>query len=252
MSGRSGDSLLFACSLRSMPVTTTSDAQCLAEQLDPEALAAAASETADAESQEALTPPKSRKSVLALAVCALAINGTAAIVTLPSDIHLPDVATTLAELLPRQKPSTPKPDPVVAALKDIKAAQEEHTASLQASNYNLQQHTALLQQDSMVILSLRQSITDERVDVKKISSQLNTLIAKIDSLQNTMTSDVTSAIPKAYARSRMFVRKRMVRPSKPVGPIGPVGTVGVGGPVGPVSVGGAPLSVPVTAAGPES
>lgn len=233
-----------------MHVTTTSDTQCLAEQLDPAALAAAASEATESEAEalEALAPRKSRKSVLALAVCALAINGTAALVTLPSDIHLPDVATTLADLLSHQKPSAPKPDPVVAALKDIKAAQEEHTASLQASNYSLQQHTALLQQDSMVILSLRQSITDERVDVKKISSQLSTLIAKIDSLQNTMMSDVTSAIPKGYARSRHFVRKRMVRESKPVAPIGPVGTVGS---VGPVSVGGAPLSAPATTT-PES
>ncbi|TPQ38874.1 hypothetical protein C2U70_08255 [Bradyrhizobium guangdongense] len=238
-----------------MPVTTTSDAECLAEQLDPAALAAAASEATntEAEALETLSPRKSRKSVLALAVCALAINGTAAIVTLPGDIHLPDVATALAELLPRQKPAAPKPDPVVAALKDIKAAQEEHTASLQASNYSLQQHTALLQQDSMVILSLRQSITDERVDVKKISSQLSTLIAKIDSLQNTMTSDVTSAIPRGHARSRLFVGKRMARQPKPVGPVGPIGPVGTVGPVGPVSVGGAPLSVPATIpAAPES
>jgi len=96
----------------------------------------------------------------------------------------------------------------------------------------------------MVLLSLRQSITDERVDVRKISSQLSTLIAKVDSLQNTMMSDVTSSIRKANARYGLSaaMRKRLARPSKPVGPVGPLGTV---------SVGGAPLSVPAASA-PES
>jgi hypothetical protein len=36
----------------------------------------------------------------------------------------------------------------------------------------------LLQQDSTILLGLRQSLTDEQVDIKKISSQLSTLIAK--------------------------------------------------------------------------
>ncbi len=101
----------------------------------------------------------------------------------------------------------------------------------------MQQNAALMQQDSLVLLSLRQSITDERVDVRKISSQLSTLIAKIDTLQNSMMSDVTSSIRKAHARYGLSaaMRKRMVREPRPLGP---------------VSVGGAPLSVP--AAAPES
>jgi len=75
--------------------------------------------------------------------------------------------------------------------------------------------------------------------VRKISSQLSTLIAKVDSLQNVMMSDVTSSIRKANARYGLsaMMRKRMVRQSKSVGP---------------VSVGGAPLSVPATVAAPES
>ena len=91
----------------------------------------------------------------------------------------------------------------------------------------------------MVLLSLRQSITDERVDVRKISSQLSTLIAKVDTLQNAMMSDVTSSIRKANARYGLSaaMRKRMVRQSKSVGP---------------VSVGGAPLSVPAATSAPES
>jgi outer membrane murein-binding lipoprotein Lpp len=124
-------------------------------------------------------------------------------------------------------------------LKDIQSAQQQHTASLQENNHALQQNAALLQQDSMVLLSLRQSITDERVDVRKISSQLSTLIAKVDTLQNAMMSDVTSSIRKANARYGLSaaMRKRMVRQSKSVGP---------------VSVGGAPLSVPAATSAPES
>lgn len=221
-------------------MTTTSEAQGLVEEFDPVALAAAVSEPAagEAATPEPAAQGKSRKSVLALSVCALAINGTAAILTLPSDLSLPNVSS-LAELLPHWTASTPKPDPVVAALKDIQSAQQQHAASLQENNQSLQQNTALLQQDSMVLLSLRQSITDERFDARKISSQLSTLIAKVDSLQNTVMAEITSSIPRGYARNRLSaaMRKRMARPSKPAGP---------------VSVGGAPLTIPATASAPES
>ncbi|EJN14910.1 hypothetical protein PMI42_01531 [Bradyrhizobium sp. YR681] len=218
-------------------MTTTSQAEGLVEQLDPAALALAAAAPEPA-AGEAEVPVKrsSRTSVLALSVCALAINGAAAIYTLPSDF-LPLNVGSLAELLPRREASPPQPDPVVAALKDIQSAQQQHTASLQENNRALEQNAARELQDSMVLLSLRQSITDERFDVKKISSQLSTLIAKVDSLQGAMMSDVTSSIRRANARYGLSaaMRKRMVRQSKSVGP---------------VSVGGAPLSVP--AATPES
>jgi len=220
-------------------VTTTSEVQGLVEQFDPAALAAAAA-APDPAIPEAPEPIKrsSRKSILALSVCALAINGSAAVYTLPSDFSSLNVGS-LAEMLPRLEASVPKPDPVAAALKDIQSAQQQHTASLQENNQALQQNAAVLQQDSMVLLSLRQSITDERVDVRKISSQLSTLIAKVDSLQNAMLSDVTSSIRRANARYGLSaaMRKRMVRQSKSVGP---------------VSVGGAPLSMPATASAPES
>ena len=203
-------------------MTKTSETQIQTEQLEP----------------AIPTKKTSRKSILALSVFALGLNATAAVYTLsPSDFALPNVST-LAELLPHQKASVPKPDPVVAALKDIQSAQQQHAGSLQENSYSLQQNTALLQQDSIALTSLRQSITDERVDVKKISAQLSTLIAKVDSLQNAMMSEITSSIPKGHARNRLsgVVRKRMARQSKPVGPI---------------SVGGAPLSVPATASAPE-
>ena len=81
-------------------------------------------------------------------------------------------------------------------------------------------------------------ITDEHVDVKKLSAQISTLIAKVDSLQNAMTPEITFSIPTVRARNRLsgVVRKRMARQPKPAGPI---------------SVGGAPLSVPATTLAPQ-
>jgi len=185
------------------------------------------------EQPEATAPSKqsSRKSILALSVFALGLNASAAVYTLsPSDFALPNVSN-LAELLPHQRASDPIPEPVLAALKDIQSAQQQHVASLQENSSSLQQNTALLQQDSTALASLRLSITDEQVDVKKISAQLSTLIAKFDSLQNAIAPEITSSIPRGRAHNPLsvVVRKRMVRQPKSVGP---------------VSVGGAPLNFP--------
>lgn len=206
------------------------------------------SETQSQTEQPESTAPSgrsSRKSILALSVFALGLNAAAAVYTLsPADFALPNVAS-LAELLPHQIASDPIPDPVAVALKDIQSAQQQHVASLQ-------QNTALLQQDSTTLASLRQSVTDEqvdvkkisaqmtdeRVDVKKMSAQISTLIAKVDSLQNTIAPEVTSSIPKGHARYRLsgMVRKRMARQPKPLGPF---------------SVRGAPLSFPATMPSPQ-
>ena len=209
-------------------------------------------ETTDRQLDSVLTSRKpGRKSILALSVFALGLNATAAVYTLsPSDFVLPNVSI-LAELLPHQKASDPIPDPVVATLKDIQSAQQQqaaalkdiqsaqqqhaaalkdiqstqqqHAAALQENGSSLQQNTTLLQQDSTTFSSLRQSITDEQVDVKKLSVQLSTLIAKVDSLQ------ITSSIPKGRALTRLSgaAYKRVGRQPKPVGP---------------ASVGGAPLT----------
>jgi uncharacterized coiled-coil protein SlyX len=208
----------------------------------------------EAKQLEALAPTRKsgRKSILALSVFALGLNASAAVYTMsPSDFTLPDVSN-LAELLPHQKASDAAPDPVVAALKDLQSAQQQHVASLQENNSSLQQNTALLQQDSTTLAALRESITDEhvdvkkisaqitdeRVDVKKMSAQISTLIAKVDSLQNAIAPEVTSSIPAGRAHNRLsgVLRKRMARQPKPVGPI---------------SIGGAPLSFPVIAPAPE-
>ena len=201
--------------------------------------------TAETQSQteqpESASPsrPSSRKTILALSVFALAINGTAAIYTLPSfNFTLPDYSGLMAELLPRERTPAPIPEPVLAALKDIQSAQQQHASSLQENSSSLQQNTALLQQDSTTLASLRQGITDEQVDVKKISAQLSTLIAKVDTLQNAITPEVTSSIPTGHSRSRLsrVMHKRMVRQAKPVGPI---------------SGGVAPLSFPATTPAPQ-
>jgi septal ring factor EnvC (AmiA/AmiB activator) len=205
-------------------VTKTSETQSQAEQ--PES--------------KAPTSQSSRKSILALSIFALGLNATAAAYTLsPSEFALPNISS-LAELLPHQKASDPAPDPVVAALKDIQSAQQQHAASL----------TALLQQDSITLASLRQSVTDEQVDVKKISGQItdehedvkklsvqiSKLMTKVDSLQISMSRDVTSSIGQARNRLSSVARKRMARQPKPVGP---------------VSVGGAPISFPATTPSPQ-
>ena len=150
---------------------------------------------ADQPESTAPTKQSSRKSILAFAVFALGINTTAAVYTLsPSDFALPDISR-LAELLPHQKASDPiSDDPAVAALKNIQSAQQQHVASLQENSFLLQQNTDLLQQGSMTLASLRKSVVDEHVDVKKISAQItdehadvkkmsaqiSTLIAKVE------------------------------------------------------------------------
>jgi hypothetical protein len=198
-----------------MQVTTTSETQIQTEATDK---------------PTAPSKQSSRKSILALSVFGLGLNATAAVYTLsPSDFALPNVSGLVAELLPYQRASDPIPEAIVAALKGIQSVQQHQAAVLQEHSALLQQNAALLQQDSATFDALRHGLTDEKVDVKKISSQLSTLMAKVDSLQNTITSEITSSIPKGRARARLSAaaRKRMARQAKPLGPI---------------SVGGAPLT----------
>jgi hypothetical protein len=196
------------------------------------------------EQLESKASSKKSRSILALSVFALGINAAAAVYTRsPSDFVLPDVSGLVAELLPHERAPMPIPDTVVAALNDIQSAQQHNATALQDNGFLLKQNTsllqqngalfqqnaALLQQDATKLDSLRSSLTDERSDVKTISAQLSTLIAKVDSLQNAMTSEMTSSIPKGRARARLsgVARKRLARPIKPAGL---------------VSVGGVPLT----------
>jgi hypothetical protein len=193
---------------------------------------------------ESQSNKSSRKSVLALSVFALGINAAAAVYTRsPSDFVLPDVSGLVAELLPREGASQPIPNTVVAALNDIQPTHQNNATSLQDNGFwlqqnnallqqnesSLQQNTALLQEGAIKLDTLRSSLTDERSDVKAISAQLATLIAKVDSLQSAMTTEMTSSIPKVRARARLsgIAHKRLARQMKPEGSI---------------SVGGAPLT----------
>jgi hypothetical protein len=217
------------------------------------------------EERETAVPSKrsSRKSILALSLFALGFNAAAAAYTTsPSDFVLPNFSGLVAELLPQKEASKPIPDAVVAALNDIQSDQQRiatvlrdngsslqrntalqedngaflqrNTALLQDNGSLLQQNSALLQQDATKLDTLRSSLTDERSDVKTISAQLSTLIAKVDSLRSVVTSEITSSIAKARARARLsgLARKRLARSMKPKGYI---------------SVGNAPLT---TAPGP--
>jgi hypothetical protein len=216
-----------------MQVTKTSEAQVQSETTDKQF--------------DPVVPSKkfNRKSILALSVFALGLNATAAVYTMsPSDFALPDFALPdfsgmVAELLPHQTTSAEIREAVVAALKDIQSAQQLNAASLQENGHSLQQNTALLQQDAIRLDGLRRSLTDEQGDVRKISTQLSTLIAKVDSLQNAIAPEITSSIPKGRARNRLFAMARKKTAHRPK-------------PAGPISVGGAPLTVaPVEVQSPE-
>jgi hypothetical protein len=187
-------------------------------------------DTTDKQHDTARPGPSGRKSILALSVFALGLNAAVAVYTVsPSDFALPDVSGLVAELVPHERAPAPIPETVVAALKDIQSFQQQHATALQENGSLLQQNAALLQQDTAKLGSLRLSITDEQSDVKKISNQLSTLIAKVDALQNAVGPEITSSIPKGRGRARLSgaARKRIARPLKPMGPI---------------SVGGAPLT----------
>jgi hypothetical protein len=207
------------------------------------------------EKPEPAKPAKqsSRKSVLALAVFALGINTAAAVYTLSPDLAVSHV-NTLAELLPVQKLFDSAPAPVAVAAKEGPSPQEQHIAALQENSTLLQQNTTLLQQDSIAFASLRQSvedgnvdvkkisgqISDEHQDVKKIAGQISVLIAKVDSIKTAMNPDVTASISNKRTGNRLSrasVRKKMVRQSAPMGPI---------------SLGGAPFTAPATTTAPQS
>jgi hypothetical protein len=218
-------------------VTTTSETPSQIEEIKP----------ADPTSRSA------RKTILAWSIFALGLNATAAVYTIsPADFTFPNVER-LASLLPHHSFSAATPDPVVAALRGIESAQQQHIATLQQNNSSLQQNNVLLQQDSLALVSLRQSVTDERIDVKKISAQItdehsdvrkisaqiSALTAKVDSLQNAIAPEITSSIPKGHARNRLTggPHKKMAREPRSIGPVSSTPAS-----VGPVSVGGAPLS----------
>jgi uncharacterized coiled-coil protein SlyX len=162
----------------------------------------------------------SRMPAIVVSLSVLVLVGAAA-----AAFALPNFRS-FARLFPRETASAP--DPVVSAtLKDIQSAQQQNAAALQKNGAALQQNIAMLQQGAATLESLRQGFTTQQTDLKRISNQLSSLVARVDSLQNAMTPLTTSSIPRPNARPQLASRKKTSRLPKPFGP---------------VSVGGAPLS----------
>jgi hypothetical protein len=179
----------------------------------------------------ALNRRSSRMPAIVVSSLALVVIGAVATFALPKfNIALPNFSS-FAELFSRETASAPISDPAVSAtLKDIQSAQQQNAAALQEDGAVLQQNTAMLQQGAATLESLRQGFTTQQPNLKTISNQLSSLIARVDSLQNAVTPLTTSSITQPNARARLVrtSRKKTSRlPNKPVGP---------------VSVGGAPLS----------
>ena len=200
--------------------------------------------------------------VWAIAVSSMALlaGGAVALSTLPEfNVALPNFSvalpnfSSLAEWLPRVEVSPPPPDPVLVALGEIRSAQnrdadmlQEHGAVLQQNAAVLQQGAASVQQGAAILESLKQGSTSQQMNLKIISSQIASLIARVDSLQNAVAPLTTSSIPQPSARSipqpaarpipQPGARARLARTlRKTTSPL-------PNEPLGPVSVRGAPLN----------
>ena len=181
----------------------------------------------------------SRMPAIVVSSLALTVIGAVAIYALPGANFARPNFSSLAELFPRKTASVPIPDPVVSAtLKDIQSAQQRNASALQENGAALQQNTGMLQQSAATLDSLRQGFTAQQTNLKAISNQLSSLIARVDSLQNAVTPLTTSSIPQPNARARLVRTSRKTTsrlPSKPIGP---------------VSIRGAPLNpAPATGSG---
>ncbi len=176
--------------------------------------------------------------VPAIVVFALALvaSGAAGLYALPKyDLALQNFRS-LADLFPGEVASAPIPDPVVTALKDIQSTQQQNAAALQENGAVLKQNAARLLQDTATLDFLRQNFPAQQADLKRISSQLSSLTARVEFLQNAVAPLTTSSIPQSKVRAR-GVRTSTRKVSR------------LPRPLGPVSVGGAPLSFPVPTAG---
>ncbi|MGH6678118.1 MAG: hypothetical protein ACREDL_04080 [Bradyrhizobium sp.] len=172
-------------------------------------------------------PPNRRLSRVLAAVAFLSVlvlgAAAAAAYAWPNFNVAPPNLTSFAELFSR----APRPDPVLATLKTVQSRQKQTAAALHDNGAALQQNTATLQQSLAALESLRQSFTAQQTDLKRLSGQLSSLVARVDALQNAMGPLTTSSIRHPKARARAESSRS---------------TLGLIKPVGPVSVGGAPLS----------
>ena len=156
-----------------------------------------------------------RVPAIVVSLSALAVIGAAIANSLPNfnrlplpNFSLPDFNRFVAQS-PHETASVPIPEPPVSAtLKDIQLSQ---------------------QQSAAVLVSLTQSAATSQADLKRISRQLSTLTAQVDTLQSAVAPLTTSSIPHSNFRARVVRTPRKIAPPLPK-------------PFGPVSVGGAPLS----------
>lgn len=165
---------------------------------------------------------------VAVSSLALVVSGAVAIYTSPNyDLALPNFSR-IAELLPRG--AAPSPDPVTLALTDIQSSQQRNGDTLLENGAVLQRNTAILQQNAAILESLKQGSMSQQMNLKIISSQLASLIARVDALQNAVSPLTTSSIPQPGARSipqpggraglARTLRKTTSRlPNEPLGPV---------------------------------
>jgi hypothetical protein len=186
-------------------------------------------ETVDKETQldkrPAVLNRRSSRMWAIVSIPALFVIGATAVYALPNfNVVLPNFGS-FAELFPRAAASLP--DPVTAVLTDIQSSQQKNADALRENGTVLQQNTAMLQQGAATLDSLRQGSTTQQTNLKTVSNQLSSLIARVDALQNAVLT--TSSIPQpSRVRLARTSRKRTSRPPNE--------------PVGPVSVRGAPLN----------
>ena len=90
---------------------------------------------------------------------------------------------SFAELFPSEAASAPIPDPIVsAALKDIQSFQKQNAAALQENAVVLQHTAGMVQQGAENLEYVRQSFTAQQTDLKKITNQLSSLLARVSTL----------------------------------------------------------------------
>jgi hypothetical protein len=112
------------------------------------------------------------------------------------------------EQSPRETASAPIPDSAMSAtLRDIQSAQQQNAAALER---------------------LAHGVADQQANLKRISDQISSLMAQVNTLQDAPVW--TSSISQPIVRARAIAMPRKRVPPLPK-------------PFGPVSVGGAPLTL---------
>jgi hypothetical protein len=120
-------------------------------------------------------------------------------------------------------------DSLRKSITDERVDVKKISAQIADEQVDVKKISAQITDEQVDVKKMSAQITDERVDVRKMSAQISALVAKVDSLQNAIKTEITSSIPKGRARARLSGagHKRIARQPKPIGPM---------------SVGGAPLT----------